>query len=125
MSERADWVARHFKLLLSPFQQNCVDLICAAQGCGPYDFTSTFRTANWQFGKGVRFTVRPMRLATFDFDGLTSLVLGAHEHCIRVEITPCNMQRLYVDMHPRERDGRLYQRHPTIEQAIAIRRKAA
>ena len=122
-SGRADWVEGYLKIALTDFQRDCVDLICDAQTCGPYDFKSTFNSANWEHGNGVRFTISPMGLATFDFNGLTRLVVGAHDKCIRVEIRPCNMQRLEVTMFKREgREGSISRRHPTMEGAIELSR---
>jgi hypothetical protein len=122
--DRAEWVERTLKKRLTEFQRIAVELICQAQGCGPYDFAQTFIKADWHYGTGVRFVISPMRLSTFDASGLTSLVIGAHDHCIRVEIMPVNMQRLAVIMHPRQREGReIWSRHPSIEDAIKIYRR--
>jgi hypothetical protein len=118
MSNRSDWVERNFDITLNDFQKDCVDLICDAQGCGPYDFSSTFEKAKWQYGRGVLFTILPLRLATWDFNGLTKLVIGAHEKRIRVEIMPCNFGRIKVQMHPRKAEGGMAEMHPTIEEAI-------
>lgn len=123
MSGAADWVESALKRKLTDFQRTAVTLICQAQGCGPYDFSRTFETADWEFGRGVRFTIYPFRLSTFDSNCLTRLVIGAHEHAVRVEIEPCNFRHLRVIMHPRQREGQIHQRHPTIEQAVADYRK--
>ena len=59
------------------------------------------------------------QLSTFDFSGLTSLVFLAHDHCIRVDLQPCNFNYLTLVFHPRdERIGGMSERHPTIEQAL-------
>jgi hypothetical protein len=58
-------------------------------------------------------------LATFDADDLTRLVLLAHDRCIRVEVGQGGPNRLRIAIHKREREGRMYGRHPTIEQAIS------
>jgi hypothetical protein len=57
-------------------------------------------------------------ISTFDFDEMTRLVLGAHEYCLRVDIGNGGPHRLKVFISPREREGLVYDRHPTIEQAI-------
>lgn len=57
-------------------------------------------------------------LSTFDFDELTQLVIRCHDACVRLSVAPCNMRYLKLAFHPREREGRIYDRHPTIEQAI-------
>lgn len=59
-------------------------------------------------------------LASADFNDLTTLVFLCHDHCIRVQIHPCNHQFLELSFHPRNsRDGGMSQRHPTIEMAVA------
>lgn len=115
---RADWVERHLSCKLTPFQRQAVGLICDAMRCGPYDFSGTFRRANWWYGLGVAFTI-PRPLATFDVDGLTRLVIGAHDLAIRVEIEAVAPRYMRVCMWPRHyRSGEMHKRHPTIETAI-------
>lgn len=63
-------------------------------------------------------------LATFDFAYLTRLVLLAHDYCVRVDISPSNMQAVRVMFHPRHsREGSISKRHPTIESVLADWRK--
>ncbi len=59
-------------------------------------------------------------LSTYDFDMLTRLVLGAHEYCLRIEISQGGPGCIKVWVHPREgREGcSMSKRHPTIQQAI-------
>ncbi|MCK9570813.1 hypothetical protein M0R72_17825 [Candidatus Pacearchaeota archaeon] len=57
-------------------------------------------------------------VATFDFDDLTRLVLLAHEKCIRAQIEQGGPNRVKIAIWKREREGSLFERHPTIEQAI-------
>lgn len=57
-------------------------------------------------------------LSTFDADDLTRLVLLAHERCIRVQVEQGGPNRLRIAIWKREREGCLYERHPTIEQAL-------
>jgi len=58
-------------------------------------------------------------LATYDFDALTQLVIRCHDACVRVSISPCNMRYLKIMFHPRVgREGLMYERHPTMEDAI-------
>lgn len=59
------------------------------------------------------------QLSTFDFDNLTRLVFLAHDHCIRVDINPCNGSYFTLQFHPRHvREGSMSQRHPTLEEAV-------
>lgn len=62
-------------------------------------------------------------LSTFDGDRLTRLVFLAHDHCIRVEIGCSGPHRVKIILSDRQREGRMHQRHPTLEQALAVHRK--
>lgn len=65
-------------------------------------------------------------LSTCDFDLLTRLVIGAHDECIRMEVTASGPRRVKLLFHNRRgRDGRFCHRHPTIEQAIVNYRGSA
>lgn len=122
----AEWVSRALGRELTEFQARAVNLLCRAWGCGPYDMGRAFETADWNYGRGVSFVVYAGGgLATFDFSQLTALVLGAHDECIRVDVSPRSFKHLRISMWPRERDGRMHQRHPTIEQAVAAFRGAS
>jgi hypothetical protein len=57
-------------------------------------------------------------MATFDGDELTRLVLLAHSRCVRVELSNGGPNRLRIAIWGRQREGRMYERHPTIEQAL-------
>lgn len=76
---------------------------------------------NWYVKLNMR---RTAALATVDFNDLTRLVFLAHDHCIRVEIVPCNPQYLTLLFHPRQtRVGTLAARHPTLEAALEEHRE--
>ncbi len=58
-------------------------------------------------------------LATFDYNGLTRLVLMAHDKCIRVSISPVRNGIMKIMIHRRSREDKsIFGGHPTIEQAI-------
>lgn len=122
---RVGWVARHTGRKLTAFQASAVVLLCEAMRCGPYDFSGTFRRANWEYGKGVRFVVRG-GMATYDTDGLTALVLGAHDRAIRVEVRGAAPGYVAIEMHPRAREHEgQWGRHPSIEQVLERREELA
>jgi hypothetical protein len=54
-------------------------------------------------------------LATFDFTDLTYLVFLAHDLCIRVSVSARSTGLLELKFHPRQREGRMGQRHPTLD----------
>jgi hypothetical protein len=59
------------------------------------------------------------QLSTFDFDELTRLVISAHDLCIRASVAASGPGMVKIMLHDRKtREGRMYDRHPTIEQAI-------
>jgi hypothetical protein len=58
------------------------------------------------------------QLSTYDFNGLTLLVLAAHEYAIRASVEPHTFSTLKVKLWCRQRDGAWDVRHPTIERAI-------
>lgn len=60
-------------------------------------------------------------LSTFDFDGLTRLVISAHDQCIRASVRSSGPRMVKIILHERKgRDGNMSQRHPTIEQAMEV-----
>ncbi len=58
------------------------------------------------------------RLATWDFNDLTLLVLACHRMAIRMEIRPKTFRQLEIIFHQRTRDGGMSQRHPAMQEAI-------
>jgi hypothetical protein len=58
-------------------------------------------------------------MATFDFNQLTRLVVLAHDMCIRADIAGLSRNYLQITFHPRTlREGRMSERHPTLEEHI-------
>ncbi len=76
-------------------------------------------------GNGVELNTSAFRLATFDFSALTSAVFMAHDRMIRfgVESSGPSMVKLVL-FKRHKREGRMHERHPTIEQALATYRKS-
>ena len=59
-------------------------------------------------------------LSTFDFDKLTCLVFLAHDRAVRVEVSNSGPRMVKISIWQRKRDGQhMYDRHPTIEEALA------
>lgn len=67
----------------------------------------------------------PYALASYDGDALTRLVVAAHDECVRIEILPHSRAAVKVLLHPRERDGQVWARHPTMEAATAAARTSS
>lgn len=64
-------------------------------------------------------------VATHDFNLLTILVFAAHDHAVRVELSPDKKQMLRIMLHPRRcREGTMAARHPTLEHVLDEYRKS-
>ena len=73
-------------------------------------------------GVGVRVAIFQSELSTFDFSHLTALVVLAHDRCVRVSVR-CAGMKLEVCAFARQREGRMSERHPTLEDGIAVHRQ--
>ena len=114
------WVESHLNCDLTDFQRDCVQLLCSAMNTGVYNIQCNWNKVEWNYGfSGVAFVVSHSDWSTFDFDRLTRLVIGAHDQCIRVNLSPVAPGRMRIAMFQRERTGQMSVRHPAIEDAIA------
>jgi hypothetical protein len=69
---------------------------------------------------GIVINSQHNMFATFDYDQLTRAVVYAHDRLIRFEIAPSGPGMLKLFFHKRtRREGRMHERHPTIEDAIS------
>jgi hypothetical protein len=58
-------------------------------------------------------------LSTWDDNKLTRIVIASHKYGIRAEVDNYGMRGVKILLHNRvSREGSMYKRHPTIEQAI-------
>lgn len=71
------------------------------------------------YGSGIEINFKPCYMSTFDNSMLTNLVILSHDWGIRSEIkgSGCGLIKLCL-WKRKNRDGDIYERHPTIEQAI-------
>ena len=64
------------------------------------------------------------KYSTYDNDYLTKLVFSAHDHAVRIEINPrSSWGYMEIMFHGKKREGKKWERHPTIEQALDEWRK--
>jgi hypothetical protein len=100
---------------MTPDQQACWQLVCDLVH-GEHHAPD----AVYSFGRGIKVSLQASKLSTFDFNELTRLVFLAHDRCIRVELCGSSPGRIGLALHKRHhRDGGVYQRHPTLRQAVA------
>jgi hypothetical protein len=123
----ADWIRKTLKIPLSPLGERVADLlgdVCA----GIYHLDpKALKRAKWDDTRSIEISLDCVNLATFDGSILTHLVILAHDACVRLEIDGRRGPRggVVLTFHAREgRAGRLWTRHPTIEQAVANVRAA-
>ena len=65
-----------------------------------------------------------MDLSTYDYNMLTRCVFLAHDKCYRLSIKQGGPGKVKLSIWKRyDRDGSIYYRHPTIEQALATWRE--
>jgi hypothetical protein len=103
---------------LSEFQRRAVTIIGMAFG-GIYNARVSWRTVEWQYGKGVAFMLNHETLSTFDASALTDLVFLCHAARVRLELEAAAAFKLRVAMHPRSDEGGLGARHPDLQEAVA------
>lgn len=114
-----EWVERNTGRTLTVFQKTAVRVLVDGMGTGVYNIPIRWDSVDWEWGSGVAFVVYCDGWSTFDFSQLTRLVISAHDHCVRVEVAPRAPNYMRVAIHQRKgREGSMYERHPTIEQAI-------
>lgn len=72
-------------------------------------------------GKGIAIHNSSRTWATWDYNNLTRLVVMAHDRMIRVDLIPSGPRMQGFALWKRHtREGGMSERHPTIEDAIAI-----
>jgi len=86
---------------------------------GWHHFPQQVERVKWD-NRFVEWVHRYGDLCTFDSPDLTTLVLMAHDLCIRVEIEPA-MRYLRIRLHPRDLDAIAggWAGHPTMETVLA------
>lgn len=102
-------------------QWACFEMLCDMCG-GSQHIGGKIRPAS-RWGICLNMTYG-FHASTFDYNGLKTAVLLAHDRCIRFEIRPSGPRMLGLYLHKREsREGNISIRHPTIEMAIESHRK--
>ncbi len=78
-----------------------------------------------EHGGGIEINVSGFRLATFDFSALTVAVFMAHDRMIRFGVESSGPRLVRLVLFKRhKREGRMHERHPTIEAALATYRQS-
>ena len=116
------WVAAFLDRELTLPEQALVWVLCAGRW-NAYHIDGTWQRLK-EWGNGVAVNFEPGNgLATYDSSELTSIVIAAHDIGARVSISPCSPRHLRIVLHLKGRDNEMWERHPTLEQAIVRLRK--
>lgn len=119
----AEWLERSTKRKLSELGRMVADLLGDVYR-GFYHLPhGVCYTPNWEDPMYISVSVLD-QLATYDSNLLTRLVVLAHDRLIRVEVQSSNPGRVKLGFSRRSsREGSIFERHPTIEQAVSDLRK--
>lgn len=116
----ADWVKSALRKEMSPFGVQVADLLGQLYQ-GIYHISKYLDKVNWMSDDWIPVTVNDSDMSTFDFSRLTVLVVLCHDMHIRCQIHALsNWGYLQLQFSPRDRDGDIYKRHPTIEDAVKV-----
>jgi len=75
-------------------------------------------------GDGIEYNTGA-DFSTFDSNSLTTAVFMAHDRCIRLSICSSGRGLIRICLWKRKnRNGQLFERHPTLDEAIQIYRKS-
>ena len=75
--------------------------------------------ADWKNEHHIEILLYSNGWSTFDFDTLTRFVVLCHDFCVRGEIAAARNSIFRVYFHPREREGGMSDRHPTMEDGLS------
>lgn len=99
-------------------QLECYGLLCCLFR-GEHHFSSVYECGR----TGLRCSVY-QSMATWDFNTLTRLVILCHDMCIRGEVHQGAPRSVGLSLWKRKgRTGVMYDRHPTLKEAIAMCRQ--
>lgn len=120
----ADWVKYH-RPNISEFGSKVADILGQAyKGIYHAQKTVLNKRTEWESDRWIEVVVYG-ELSTYDGDELTRLVLLCHEQSIRLGVCGAAPGYLRLTFSPRKNDPKapLWDRHPSIEQAIAVHNK--
>jgi hypothetical protein len=120
----ADWI-KYYRPFTSEFGCKVADILGQVyRGIYHLDKAVLHKRIDWSAKHFIEITIDG-ELATFDNSALTELVLLCHEQSVRLAISGAAPGYLRLKFSPRKPDPELatWERHPSVEQAIATHQK--
>ena len=99
-------------------QSECIQMIADLEG-GFNHLTGKIKP----YGYGVEYNSRYIELDTFDANKLTIAVFMAHDRSIRFGVCPSGPCMLKLTLYPREPEGGIGTRHPSLFDALTNYKK--
>jgi len=114
----ADWLKSDARRPVSPFGEKVADLLgYAFQGI--YHISAEVCKADFTSNSWIVVTLGWKCLSTFDDSILTTLVFLSHWMAVRMQIEASTHNYLKLSFSPRQRNGEFYNRHPSLDDAVA------
>jgi hypothetical protein len=113
----ADWVAKVTKQQMSELGKEVANLLGNLYA-GIYHIQRPAIKADWTNNNWIEIVVRSDSFATYDLDLLTRLVVLCHDACLRCQLDARAPGYIRLMFHRRKRAGSIFERHPSIEDAI-------
>jgi hypothetical protein len=114
------WLRQCQVSAISPLGERVAELLDDLFG-GIYHLEGA-ELVDWANDHHIEVRVAYKEWATFDSNLLTRLVFLAHDRCLRLSVSPRSHRALTLLFYPRQRGGRIDERHPTLEEAVAEHR---
>lgn len=123
MGPNAGWVRQNYRAEMNDDEARCVETLCTL--AAPYNLPFPAGNAGWQknvvwlHGRGLAADLF-CTIATTDFNELTRLVVAAHRHLVRVQISGKAKGRVQIMLHARQAEGRSNERHPDLDDLLGM-----
>lgn len=119
--ESTEWIETTLGVKLTPFQARCIEMLGWIAGGihnAPIDWKR--KGVTWAYGvSGFSVVWKHDHMATWDTSKLTWLVMGCCEARIRLEISVANLSSLRLSFWQRQAEGKMSQRHPSLDEFVA------
>lgn len=115
------WLCQCHITNISPLGEQVADLL-GDLFVGLYHLDGA-KKVDWANDHHIEIRAAYKEWGSFDSNLLTKLVFLAHDRCLRVSINPRSAHALTLLFHQRQREGGTWERHPTIDQALAMHRE--